>query len=582
MVHIIKNYFQNISIKNSNYFFRSLLVIISCFISFNHVSAANITLSPSQGTHHVGETFSIDVYVSSNQDAINAASANIIFSSETLELTSVRKTGSIITMWAEEPSFSNATGKASFEGVILNPGFNGSQGKLITLSFRVKKVGVGTVSVLAGSVLANDGEATNVLGTLGSASFTLDESTLDDASDTSNAVVSSLTPRVKSSSYPDSTKWYSSKEASFEWDVPESVTAVKTLYDDDTSSIPTRVYDPPVTNRSFVVDKEGIMYIHVQFKSLTGWGEVSHFKFQVDLTPPSSIHASLVDGSVTSSPKPNVLVTATDTLSGVGTIGIIVDSDKEVLYPYTTSNLYALPKKEAGKHTAKVAVYDKAGNKGDVVTLDYTIETILVPTVTDYTKHVELGNPLVVSGTTYPQGIIEVSLTDTYNTKQIQTTTADESGKFSLTWLKKLDTGGYEMHVRVIDSKGAVSDFTETKIVTLEHIPLIRFGIFIMNWLSLILVTIIASTLILGTIWYSLVQFSRFRRKVKRTMREAQSSLKANVFALRRDTEEFHTLLVKAEKKRQLTKEETAILKKFKKRLDVTEKEIEKKLEQIG
>jgi hypothetical protein len=46
-----------------------------------------------------------------------------------------------------------------------------------------------------------------------------------------------------------------------------------------------------------------------------------------------------------------------------------------------------------------------------------------------------------------------------------------------------------------------------------------------------------------------------------------------------KDTEEFHDILVKAERKRELTKEETAILKKFKKRLEITEKEIEKKLE---
>jgi hypothetical protein len=39
-------------------------------------------------------------------------------------------------------------------------------------------------------------------------------------------------------------------------------------------------------------------------------------------------------------------------------------------------------------------------------------------------------------------------------------------------------------------------------------------------------------------------------------------------------------VLVKAERKRELTKEEQAILKKFKKRLEITEKEIEKKLEQ--
>jgi ABC-type transport system involved in cytochrome bd biosynthesis fused ATPase/permease subunit len=103
-----------------------------------------------------------------------------------------------------------------------------------------------------------------------------------------------------------------------------------------------------------------------------------------------------------------------------------------------------------------------------------------------------------------------------------------------------------------------------------------------MNWLSVVLILVIASFCIVATFWYSLVQFSRFRRKVRRTIDEVENTLRTNVIALRRDTEEFHTILVKAEKKRELTKEEQTILKKFKKRLEITEKEIDKKLEQIG
>jgi transcription initiation factor TFIIIB Brf1 subunit/transcription initiation factor TFIIB len=86
--------------------------------------------------------------------------------------------------------------------------------------------------------------------------------------------------------------------------------------------------------------------------------------------------------------------------------------------------------------------------------------------------------------------------------------------------------------------------------------------------------------MVLATLWYSFVQFNRFRRRVKRNLKEAENTLRVNVSALRRDIEEFHDVLVKAERKRELTKEEQAILKKFKKRLEITEKEIEKKLEQ--
>lgn len=507
-------------------------------------------------------------------------SADIVFSTQTLELTSVRKIGSIITMWAEEPSFSNATGKASFEGVILNPGFSGSQGKIATLSFRVKKKGVAIVTITSGSVLANDGEATNVLATLGSASFTTDGE-YDDKLESPIVTSNALPPNIRSTSYPDSTKWYTSKDGVFDWDLPPDVTAVRTLYDDDITSNPARIYSPPIANRSFVVDGEGELYMHVQFQTEDGWGEVSHYKFQIDTKPPTDITATFPEGSVTNNPKPSILVVATDTLSGIGNIGLTVDDDKEELYPYVASNMYLLPKKNAGKHSVLVNAYDKAGNKVSTK-VDYTIDQITVPTVTDYTKNVELGNPFVVTGTTYPQAIIEVTLTDTNGTPLSQSTTADQNGTYSLGWAKKLNTGVYEMRLRAIDSKGAVSEYTEIKVVKVDHIPLIRFGIFIMNWLSLILVSILSLVAIMATFWYSIVQFSKFRRRVRRSMREAETTLKANVLGLRMDTEEFHTLLLKAEKKRELTKEESAILKKFKKRLDVTEREIEKKLEEIG
>jgi hypothetical protein len=145
-----------------------------------------------------------------------------------------------------------------------------------------------------------------------------------------------------------------------------------------------------------------------------------------------------------------------------------------------------------------------------------------------------------------------------------------------------LAAGVYEMRARVIDTKGATSEYTESKVVVVESMALIRVGMFIMNWLSVVLIGIIAVMAIAGTLWYSFLQFTRFRKKVKRTMLEAENTLKVNVAALRRDVEEFHTILVKAEKKRDLTKEEQTILKKFKKRLDITEKEINKKLEQMG
>jgi hypothetical protein len=157
---------------------------------------------------------------------------------------------------------------------------------------------------------------------------------------------------------------------------------------------------------------------------------------------------------------------------------------------------------------------------------------------------------------------------------------SNEAGVFTLLWDKKLDSGVYEMRARVFDSRGSVSDYTENRVIIVERMVLVRFGIFVMNWLSVILIIIIATLMVLATLWYALVQFARFRRKVRRNLAEVENTLHVNVRALRSDTAEFHDVLVKAERKRELTKEETAILKKFKKRLQITEKEIEQKLEE--
>jgi len=57
------------------------------------VQAATLYFSPSSGSHAVGDTFSVNVYVSSADQAMNAASGIITFPQDKLEVTSLSKTG---------------------------------------------------------------------------------------------------------------------------------------------------------------------------------------------------------------------------------------------------------------------------------------------------------------------------------------------------------------------------------------------------------------------------------------------------------------------------------------------------------
>ncbi|MEN9551771.1 MAG: hypothetical protein RI935_148 [Candidatus Parcubacteria bacterium] len=560
------------SIKNS------LLIAVALFVCISsqlYVSAANLIVSPSSVSTSVGRTFKVDFNVTNNTEAINAVSLDATFPKDALEVISISKTGSFMSLWAEEPTFSNEKGTISLEGVALNPGYSKATGKVITVTFKAKEAGNVSIVIKEGAVLLNDGNATDVLKTTGSALVYIGE----EGNVVEKEPVELSLPVITSPTHPDSTAWYSRRDASFEWKISSNVTSVRTVYSDKETDNPSRVYTPPVASRSFTVDEDGIFYMKVQFKNADGWGAVSTYKFQIDTQAPTIDQATFPDGSVTTNITPSLVINSSDTLSGIKTISLSIDGGQAIEMTKEDSGIYRLPRQSPGKHTVIITVTDQAGNSS-TASLDYTIQAINPPLITEYSRKVEFDSQLKVVGASYPNSRVEVTLTNKNGEALIRDVTTDEVGVFSLTWKDKIPSGVYEMKVRVFDSKGAVSDFTNIKVIEVERMLLLRFGIFVMNWLSVILIIVIALLAVIATLWYAFVQFNLFRRNVKRKLREVENTLEMNVSALRRDVEEFHDVLVKAEKKRELTKEEQAIMKKFKKRLEVIEQEIEKKLEE--
>lgn len=149
-----------------------LLFLIAALLPLT-VDAASLSFYPASGSYNVGSSFTVGVYVSSSDQSINAASGVISFPTDMLEVSSISKNGSIFTIWADEPSYSNGAGTVSFEGLVPNPGFIGSSGKIITITFRVKSTGTPSLRFSSASTLANDGRGTNVIKGIGTAQFTL-------------------------------------------------------------------------------------------------------------------------------------------------------------------------------------------------------------------------------------------------------------------------------------------------------------------------------------------------------------------------------------------------------------------------
>lgn len=138
------------------------------------VHAANLYFSPSGGSFYKGENFTIGIFINTDR-ATNAISGVLTFPTRYVEAVSVRKGNSIVNLWIQEPSFSNvgSFGNIRFEGVILNPGFTGTRGKLLNIVFRAKNNGFITLEFIETAILANDGLGTNIAVLNGKANFVL-------------------------------------------------------------------------------------------------------------------------------------------------------------------------------------------------------------------------------------------------------------------------------------------------------------------------------------------------------------------------------------------------------------------------
>jgi len=163
-------------IKNRKILVIYILLLVSILMpSMSIAAGSTMSFSPSAGSYEVGSIFSVGIFLSSVDQATNAVSGTVTFPEDKLEVVSLSKSGSIISLWVLEPSFSNNAGTVDFEAIVLNPGFTGSAGRIITINFRVRSSGDANVGFSAGVALANDGVGTSILESLGNANFSLAE-----------------------------------------------------------------------------------------------------------------------------------------------------------------------------------------------------------------------------------------------------------------------------------------------------------------------------------------------------------------------------------------------------------------------
>ncbi len=355
---------------------RGLLILTSLIFGFfvfsaSKVLAADLYLSPGKASYKIGDTFTVNAIVDSGDTAINAVSGQISFSSDKLQAVSVSNSGSIIKLWVKDPSFSNETGRVTFEGIIFNPGYKGSAGKVLSVKFKVIAAGSANISFYSAAVLANDGQGTNVLKGLSGSTIIIPDTGIKaeapkivETSVDETIAINSIprAPEISSPSHGNQNLWYNNNNPEFTWDLPAGVSSISWSLDHDPSSVPSSEFTSPGTGKQFTLVDDGLWYFHLRFKNKKGWGPASYYPIKIDATLPSNLEIKESPGSTAVAYKRDFAFGACDLLSGLDHFEVRIDGGEPEEIKSIGLAVYQTPALKTGKHQMLVKAFDVAGN----------------------------------------------------------------------------------------------------------------------------------------------------------------------------------------------------------------------------
>ena len=365
-------------------------------------ATASLFLTPAVKNAEVGATFTETVYVGTDV-AVNSAEATVTFPKDLLRVTSVSSSG-IFTLWASQPSYSNAAGTVSFSGGLPTPGYKGTSGKIVTITFKALAEGTATVAVTGGQVLANDGQGTNVLKSQRTASVRITKpappanTNVNTNVNTNTSPPTTSAPTFSSTTNPDQDAWYRSNVVNASWQGGTGVEGYSVVFDTAPDSVPETKVTTGAASFSKDAVADGVWYLHVRAKYATGWSPAAHYRFQIDATAPLPFTITIVG-------DPTLSFETTDATSGVDHYELSLDNAefKTVLSPYTTPIL------DPGTHNVAVRAYDKAGNMTES-SATFDVIGYPQPVLVDLTPVLFGNKPLILRGLSNAQDSIRLTI----------------------------------------------------------------------------------------------------------------------------------------------------------------------------
>ncbi len=334
------------------------------------VEAATIKINSNSTNITVGDTATLSVVVDSEGFAINNAEAVIKFPTDLFDVVSVSKSSSVFSLWVEDPAFSNSAGNITFNGGLPTPGYNGSQGQVVSFVVRAKKAGQGEITFSSAAVRANDGLGTDVLNSKRGKSITIaaktspiiEETPTTPETPATKPPVTAASLQITSLTHPDQEVWYKDNNPIFGWKLPTGVSDVQTALDDSVSGSPRITYSPAISEKAVKDLTDGIWYFKVRARKDGSWGPVSTYTARIDNTAPVSNTVTFTydDNEKVLDIKADIV----DETSGLDYYEIYINDSLVNKVPATdfTNGNYQLAVDTPGNNSIKLVAVDRAGN----------------------------------------------------------------------------------------------------------------------------------------------------------------------------------------------------------------------------
>lgn len=337
-----------------------ILVFVSVFLPALPVRAqgAKILINPSGGSFSADSTFDVSIFVDTGGSEVNAVDVRVKFPPDKLQIINPSAGTSFISLWLQQPTFSNKDGTISFVGGVPEKGIKTSAGLVSTITFRAKLPGRATVEISEKSaVLAADGKGTNILGSIGKATFT---------------IVSKAPggPNVFSTTHPDQDKWYNNNNVTVAWDDEEGVSGYSYILSRNPVEIPDNVNDSDQTSIDFTDLKDGIWYFHIKQQRAGIYGDTTNYQIKMDTEPPAQFKPEVDLLTALVARQAVVSFFTTDALSGINRYEVAVfDRTKEsgeAPFFVEASSPYRMPDIIPGAQLSLIVrAFDNAGNARD-------------------------------------------------------------------------------------------------------------------------------------------------------------------------------------------------------------------------